>query len=117
MGKQESNQDKDKYKQNCDSLSKHIICVIVEGKMKKNIAFWHTIGANRKIIDIIEEGYKIPFVDTPQRAHFCNSKTAFDNASFVTESINNFIKTSSAVEMNFVPQVVGPLSVSTNSSG
>ncbi len=57
--------------------------IIVKGCMKKNIPFWHTSGASQTVIDTIEFGYKIPFIDTPRRVHFCNSKKAMENVDFV----------------------------------
>ena len=89
----------------------------VKGKMKENLMFWKSIGTNSKVIEIIERGYKIPFIDTPRKAHFCNSKTAFENFEFVDKSIEDLLKCGSAVETSFVPKVISPLSVSTNAKG
>ena len=115
MGKQ-NNRDKDKYSA-FDSNSSNNDCIIVKGKMKETVSFWRTIGASQKVIDIIEYGYKIPFIDTPKRVQFCNSKTATENVDFVCSSINNLLKTGSAVETRVAPEVISPLSVATSSSG
>ena len=67
--------------------------------MKKSVSFWHTIGASQTVINTILFGYKIPFIDTPKRVHFCNSKSAMENVEFVSNSM------------------ISPLSVATSSAG
>ena len=86
-----TNRDKDKYSV-FEFNSSNDDCIVVKGKMKKSVSFWHTIGASQKVIDTIEFGYKIPFIDTPKRVHFCNSKSAMENVEFVSNSINDLLK-------------------------
>ena len=39
----------------------------VKGRVKKNLNFWQeTLSANSTILDIIDNGYKIPFFKTPK---------------------------------------------------
>ena len=41
----------------------------VKGRLKKNLIFWReTLSANSAILEIIDNGYKIPFFKTPKRA-------------------------------------------------
>ena len=77
--------------------------------MKKSISFWHTIRASQNVIDTIECGYKIPFIDTPKRVHFCNSKSAMESVDFVSNSVNDLLKAGLAVETRVAPEVVSPL--------
>ena len=43
----------------------------VKGRLKKNLIFWQeTLSANSTILDIIDNGYKIPFFKAPKRASF-----------------------------------------------
>ena len=81
------------------------------------IVDWHTIGANNFVIDTIKFGYRIPFISTPCRALFHNSKSALENASFVQSAIFELVGNCSVVEVPCVPHVVNPLSVSIQSSG
>ena len=112
----QTNRDKDKYSV-FEFNSSNNDCIVVKGKMKKSVSFWHTIGASQKVIDTIEFGYKIPFIDTPKRVHFCNSKSVMENVEFLSNSINDLLKTGSAVETCVAPEVKSPLSVATSSAG
>ena len=42
----------------------------VKGRLKANMQYWKCIGANEKVLSIIEQGYKIPFIDTPNPVIF-----------------------------------------------
>ena len=47
----------------------------VKGKLKKNWIFWQeTLSANSAILEIIDNGYKIPFFKTPKCASFGNNQ-------------------------------------------
>ena len=49
----------------------------VKGRVKKNLIFWQeTLSANPTILDITDNGYKIPFFKTPKCASFCNNQSA-----------------------------------------
>lgn len=63
---------------------------IVKGRLKKNISFRKNIGTNETIQNVILEGYKIPFVTTPNSAYF-NNKSAFENRLFVDEAVNELL--------------------------
>ena len=40
--------------------------ISLKGNLKKNIAYWqNTLMANEYVLGIIENGYKIPFLETP----------------------------------------------------
>ena len=90
----------------------------VEGRLKKNLIFWwETLSANSAVLEIIDNGYKIPFFKTPKRASFCNNQSALKNKDFVEESISELLKCGSIIEAEKPPEVINPLSVSINSSG
>ena len=109
--------DIDKYQFLNININTNNQTLSVKGKVKKNLIFWKSIGTNSKAIEIIDRGYKIPFIDTPRSAHFFNSKSAFEKSEFVDNSIEDLLKSGSAVETSFVPKVISPLSVSTNAEG
>ena len=64
------------YFEGCDS-------VIVKGKLRVNISFWESIGASQFILNLIRDGYKIPFYYTPTSVHFQNNKSVLHNSEFV----------------------------------
>ena len=39
--------------------------VVVKGRLRENIAFWQNIGASNWLLQVIREGYCLPFVDLP----------------------------------------------------
>ena len=39
--------------------------ICVKGRLKRCLHFWQEIGANENVLDVIENGYKIPFISTP----------------------------------------------------
>ena len=90
----------------------------VKGRLKKNVIFWQeTLSANSAILEITDNGYKIPFYKKPKRASFCNNQSALKNKEFVEESISELLKCGSIIEAEKPPEIINPLSVSINSSG
>ena len=90
----------------------------VKGKLKKNLIFWReTLSANSAVLEITDNGYKIPFFKTPECASFCNNQSALKNKDFVEETISKLVKCGSIVEAEKPPEVINPLSVSISSSG
>ena len=52
----------------CKSEQKHIS---IKGKLKEKYEFWqNTIKANETILQILDEGYMLPFIETPSDANF-----------------------------------------------
>ena len=50
----------------------------VKGRLKKNLIFWReTLSANSAILEIIDNGYKIPFFKTPKRVSFRKQSVSF----------------------------------------
>ena len=88
--------------------------VFVKGRLKRNVNFWKDIGANDFILDTIENGYKLPLIQTPEPAVFKNNKSALANPEFVTEAIQELVSTNRVLEVPFRPKVVNPLSVASN---
>ena len=90
----------------------------VKGRLKKNLIFWREIlSANSAILEIIDDGYKIPLFKTPKCASFCNNQSALRNKDFIKESISELLKCGSILEAEKPPEQINPLSVSKNSSG
>ena len=47
-----------------------------KGALRRSINAWEQMGASEFILDVIKDGYKIPFVETPEPAKFKNNKSA-----------------------------------------
>ena len=75
------------------------------------------IKANDTVLNIIQEGYRLPFLETPDTARFSNNKSAIKNSKFVENSIKEMLATGTILEWDQPPRVVHPLSVSIDSSG
>ena len=67
--------------------------ICVKGRLKRRLHFWQEIGVDENVLDIIENGYKIPFISTPKPAEFKNNKPALLNHSFVSDSIQELLRT------------------------
>ena len=91
--------------------------VIVKGRLRINISYWESIGTSQFILNVIRDGYKIPFYYTPSSVHLLNNKSALHNAEFVASAITELLKVGSVVECQSPPVVVNPLSVSVQSNG
>ena len=90
----------------------------VKGRLKKNLIFWwETLSTNSTILEVIDNGYKIPFFKTPKCSSFRNNQSALKNQNFVEESISEMLKCGSIIEAEKAPEVINPLSVSINPSG
>ena len=64
----------------------------VENRLAERIDFWESIGASNLILKILRDGYGLPFVMQPPKVRFQNDKSAFSSAEFVTNEINNLLK-------------------------
>ena len=91
--------------------------VSVKGRLKKSFKYWESIGANENILDVVRQGYKLPFIETPKSANFKNNLSALKEADFVSKSIETLLDSGSIIETSYFPKVVNPLSVSTQANG
>lgn len=99
---------------NSDSLS---TTAGVKGRLKQNVGFWeNTLKAPDKIIDILKNGFRIPFLQTPDSYSLKNNRSASEHADFVSQAIGDLLKVGSVLEVPFVPYIVSPLSVAVNNS-
>ena len=73
--------------------------------------------ANESVSHIIENEYKIPFLETLEKAHLPNNKSSLKNEKFVLDSISEMLKIGSIKKVKAPPNVINLLSVSTNSAG
>ena len=85
--------------------------------MKASIEFWRFIGAPKFILDIISDGYKIPFITTPPPVHLKNNGSALEHSDFVNDAILELLLDNRIEELTTPPEIVNPLTVSVQSSG
>ena len=89
----------------------------VKGSLKRNVAFWQSIGAPSEILSIIEHGYQIPFTQTPPSVNLKNNRSAFLHSDFVTQAILELLQSDRVIEISEPAYVVNPLSVSVQATG
>ena len=88
-----------------------------KGRLNKCKSFWESIGANAGLLDLITDGYRIPFVQTPPKMFFKNNSSSLRSEKFVLTEIASLLHTGRIVEVSDPPHVVNPLSVSSNGDG
>ena len=109
LGNTSCGSDNESYDHEQDSKN-----AFVKGSLRSNLQYWKEIGASDFILDVIENGHKLPFRTIPDKAEFKNNKSAKENAQFVSDSIKELLESKRIVEVPFKPHIVNPLSVSLN---
>lgn len=89
----------------------------VRGRLKCALHEWKLIDAPQFIIDVIELGYKLPFMFIPIPKVFKNNRSALKESAFVNEAIQSLLKLNCIKELSVPPEIVNPLSVSIQRSG
>ena len=119
----------DKYFDNFDlthEFSSEILCTRsyefknssdnVKGSLRAHLPFWKGIKANSFVIDIIENGYSMPFISRPPRKFNKNNLFTLDNANFVSEAVSKLLGKGCIDLVDECPDVVNPF-VAFNRSG
>jgi hypothetical protein len=109
--------DFDKFTHDIHEYEQGQKSIIVRHRLRENIDFWRSIGASEFILDVIDTGYKLPLVTKPSRLFCRNNRSALNNASFVSEAIQDLLDRSLVVKCKDPPHVVNPLTVSVQNSG
>ena len=60
----------------------------VKERLKKNVMFWEQLETNNYILDIINDGYRLPFLQIPWENNSQNNKSALENEEFVSKAID-----------------------------
>lgn len=107
-------EDKHEFKSN--SLNS-IQSISVKGRLRKCISAWKDINAPKFIIDVIEQGYKIPLLYIPEAFKGCNNSSALKEYEFVEQAINELLSLGCISEVPLEPDIINPLSVSIQKSG
>ncbi|XP_068223977.1 uncharacterized protein [Palaemon carinicauda] len=91
--------------------------IIVKGRLRDNLKLWKDIGSSNFIIDIIENGYRLPFYSKPQSAQLDNNLSAKKEPIFVEEAISNLLDRGLVEKCIEPPYIVNPLTVSIQAKG
>jgi hypothetical protein len=89
----------------------------VKGRLKKCLQAWEEIQAPQFIIDIIQNGYKIPFLSIPPPFKASNNKLAINERQFVEQAITELLLHECIIEVGSPPGIINPLSVSIQRGG
>ena len=91
--------------------------VNVKGKLRENVSFYQSIGAPDFVLNVIRNGYRLPFVNFPDSVILPNNRSARDHSSFVDEALLELLSSGRVIQVVDAPFVVNPLSVSVQPSG
>ena len=93
--------------------------ILVKGRLKKNVSFWHNIGTCSFIFDVIENGYmyNIPMICFPLQHFAKNNRYALLDTEFVSGATQNLLDRALIEKCSNPPYIVNPLTVSVQSSG
>ena len=90
----------------------------IQGKLSANFAFWrHVVRASEFVFDIIQNGYKFLFRESPLPFSIENLSTALDWRSFVQGAISELLARGCIREAPVYPQFCNPLHAAVQSSG
>ncbi|XP_028418047.1 uncharacterized protein LOC114542824 [Dendronephthya gigantea] len=90
----------------------------VKGRLRENISFWESIGANNWVLKIIRVGYSLPFIDMPKQVTLANHNSALGASNFVSKEIEKLLLSGALVEVKEQEVTVcSPLGVVYNRSG
>ena len=89
----------------------------VKRRLVKSVNYWRSIGAPPFVLDIINGGYKIPFMTAPPRYKFRNNASARKEPDFVTEAVLGLLHDNRVEELDAAPEIINLLSVSVQNTG
>ena len=95
------------------SSATSINSTIVYGRLFDHIEKWRAIGSNNFVLDIIENGYSLPFTSIPARRIFQNNPNCQNHNVFIDSAISDLISSGAIVQVNDVSllQICSPLNV------
>ena len=90
----------------------------IQGKLRANFPFWRdVVGASEFVLDIIQNGYKILFRESPFPYSIENRSSALHRRAFVQGAISELLTRGCIREVPVSPQFCNPLHVAVQSSG
>jgi len=82
-----------------------------------SVDFWRSLEVSQFILNVIIQGYRIPFFHLPTPFSKANNASARNISTFVSEAVNDLLKFNLAQEIFCAPDIINPLSVPSRSSG
>ncbi|XP_011405606.1 PREDICTED: uncharacterized protein LOC100639089 [Amphimedon queenslandica] len=77
----------------CEASEHGVETVRVKGRLKQHLPYWRDVlNPSTYILDIIENGYRLPFVSMPPTYSASNHSSTRNNVEFVTESVSELVK-------------------------
>ena len=55
----------------------------VKGSLKTHLEFWKFIGTSNFILNVMSNGYRLPFRENPPVGFFKNNASALNNSGFI----------------------------------
>ena len=86
-------------------------------RLKEHIRKWEEFGASEFVLNILREGYRIPFKSKPTNVVLKNNRSALDNPVIVINEIQKLLEKGCVTEVCNPPSVVNPLTVAFNKAG
>ena len=71
----------------------------VKGRLKERIAFWQSIGASRWVLEVLKDGYCLPFISLPQKAFFRNHCSVVEDEEFVCQEVSKLLSSGAIAEV------------------
>lgn len=90
---------------------------LIQGKLRANFPFWRdAVRASEFVLDIIQNGYKILFRESPLPYSIENRSSALQQRRFVQGAISELMTRGCIREVPVYPQFCNPLHVTVQSS-
>ena len=87
----------------------------VQGRLREHFEFWEVeLEASQFVLDIVKNGYKLPFIAIPQKTVAKNHSSALKHFS---DSIDELVQSQCVRESVLCPKVCSPLQVVENAKG
>lgn len=84
----------------------------VKDRIRGAIEFWsNTLNASNFVLNMIQEGYRLPFRDYPCQCFLRNNLSALRHKEFVAQAIIELLDNDCVVEHTQPPYCVNPLTV------
>jgi len=87
------------------------------GRLRNAADKWKCITDSSYMLDVVENGYRLPFKETPEEVFLKNNKSARENPEFVRKEIQALLDKGVVSEVKDKPKVVNPLTVAYNKAG
>ena len=86
---------------------------IIVGRLSHHVKFWKELNAPEWILDIIKDGFKVPFIKNPPKIFLPNNKSAIlpEHKKWVNETLMEFEQYGFIKRVKRIPYCVLPLSI------